>query len=183
MRIDPLDFSQARTAPESVVRGLEGLDPSACIIHLGGAQWLVGKWRPSSAARADAEAMFDNWTRNVSEGRRMTPRGKLRVRFAQLALLGVRPVQQYTLIGAPDDRIVHDFERSRFRWLHSADNALEKAGDAADEARATASAQRSRERRSRERRLEVRLHDVAHAERVADAGARPEGGLDPSRPQ
>lgn len=138
MRIDPLDFSQARMAPESVVRGLEMLDPTACILHLGGPQWLVGKVRPSSAARGEAEAMFANWTRNVSEGRRMTERGKLRVRFAQLALLGVRPVHQYALIGPPDDRIVHDFARSRFLWLHSADNALEKAGDAADDARVTA---------------------------------------------
>lgn len=141
MRIDPLDFSQARMAPESVMRGLEFLDPTACIVHLGGPMWLVGKFRPNAKARGDAEAMLDNWTRNVREGKRMAPQGKLRVRFAQLALLGVRPVQQYRLFGAPDGRIVADFARSRFLWLHAGNDALQQALDATDAERA-ASAQR-----------------------------------------
>lgn len=123
MRIDPLDFSQARTAPESVVRGLEQLDPSACIAYLGEMVWLVGKVRPNALVRAQAIDMLDNWTKNVREGKRLSPTGKARVRFAQLALLGVRPVAQYAIAGAPDGSIVQDFERSRWRWLHTSDNA------------------------------------------------------------
>lgn len=128
MRIDPLDFSQARMAPEYVMRGLEELDPTACIVHLGGVRWLVGKIRPSSLVRADACEMFDHWTRAVQgSGRRLSPSGRMRVRFAQLALLGVRPVELYTILwGEPDGRIVADFERSRWLWLHTSDNEMQQ---------------------------------------------------------
>lgn len=139
MRIDLLDFSQSRTAPESVVRGLEELDPSACIVHLGGTRWMVGKYRPNALARAQAAAMIDNWTVNVREGKRMSPQGMARVRFAQLALLGVRPVELYTIHGAPDGRVVQDFARSRFRWLHTSQNAAEAQLDAGEQERQQAS--------------------------------------------
>lgn len=139
MRIDPLDFSQARTAPEDVVRGLEALDPTACLVHLGGTRWLVGKVRPNVHARSTAEQMLDHWTRAVQSGKRLSPQGQQRVRFAQLALLGVRPVDQYTIMGDPDGRIVKEFEASRYRWLHAGNNDLfQQLDDAEDERRANA---------------------------------------------
>lgn len=125
-RIDPSDFSQARMAPEDVVRGLEAIDPSACIVHLGGPHWLVGKLRPNAEARTQAVAMLDHWTRAVRQGAKLSPNGRLRVRFAELALLGLRPVQQYAFLGAPTGRIVEDFRQSRFRWLTASDASLER---------------------------------------------------------
>lgn len=126
MRISPFDFSQARTAPEHVVRGLEALDPSACLVHLGGARWMVGKVRPNAVVRAQAEGMLDHWTRGIQAGARMSQHGQQRVRFAQLALLGMRPVDLYTIVGEPDSRIVHAFQASRWRWLHATDRTLEE---------------------------------------------------------
>lgn len=137
-----MDFSQARTAPESVVRGLEQLDPTACLVHLGRAHWVVGKIRPNALVRAQAEAMLDNWTTNVREGKRMSPNGMARVRSAQLALLGFRPVQLYRIAGSPDGRIVQDFARSRFLWLTTSDNALlQQIDDTATERREAAQAE------------------------------------------
>jgi len=124
MRISPLDFPQARMAPESVMRGLEDLDPSACVVHLGGKTWIVGKVRPNSVARGVAETMMSNWTRAVQGGKRLSKQGQLRVRFAQLALLGFRPVSQYEIQGEPDGRIVKEFEFSRHCWLTTSDNEL-----------------------------------------------------------
>lgn len=141
-RIDPLDFSQARVAPESVMRGLEEVDPTACIVHLGGARWLVGKVRPNAHVRAQAEAMFANWTRAVRQGAKLSAQGQQRVRFAQLAMLGFRPVETYQLIGAPDGRIVKDFRRSRHRWLTTSDAELQRTlDDPAEERRAAAHAE------------------------------------------
>lgn len=136
MRIDPLDFSQARMAPDSVVRGLELMDPSACIVHIGGTRWLVGKWRPNALVRLQAIEMLDNWTANVGAGKRLSPEGKARVRFAQLALIGVRPVELYRLVGTPDGSVVMDFERSRWRWLHTSDADAERQIDESDRERA-----------------------------------------------
>ena len=137
-RISPLDFSQARMASDDVVRGLEALDPTACVVHLGEATWLVGKIRPNTEARGEAEAMLDNWTRAVRGGRRLSAQGQLRVRLAQLALHGFRVVAQYRLIGEPDARIVKDFAESRFRWLHTSDNAVFHALDTEQRDRAEA---------------------------------------------
>lgn len=119
MRIDPLDFPQARFASEHVVRGLEFLDPTACIVHMDEARWMVGKVRPSAEARVQAEHMLTNWTRNLQAGTRMSDFGRRRVRFAMLAYLGFRPVQQYDLIGAPDSGIVRDFAISQYLWRHA----------------------------------------------------------------
>lgn len=132
MRIDPLDFPQARMAPESVMRGLEELDPTACVVHLGGSHWSVGKVRYSSVARGIAEQMLDNWTANVSAGARLSHQGKVRVRFAQLTMLGFRTVQQYRIKDV-DSRIVRDFERSRWLWLHTSENEFWRRIDATDE--------------------------------------------------
>lgn len=123
-----MDFSQARIAPESVIRGLEWLDPTACIVHMGGPRWLVGKIRHSSAAKQQAEAMMDRWTHGIRAGAQLSETAKHKVRFAQLALLGFRPVQQYDLIGAPDQRIVADFGMSQWLWFHStADEPVDRA--------------------------------------------------------
>jgi hypothetical protein len=138
MRIDPLDFSQARVAPDDVIRGLELLDPTACLVHLGGTRWVVGKLRPNAEARRQAEAMLAHWTASVRAGKRLSPRGALRVRFAQLALLGFRPVQQYEIVGEPDGRIVQDFARSRYHWLTTSDNAVQHSLDTAHRDRAEA---------------------------------------------
>lgn len=142
MRIDPLDFPQARMAPESVVRGLEELDPTACIVHLGGARWMVGKVRPNALARVDATHMLDSWTSAVQRSqKKLSPSGRQRVRFAQLALLGVRPVELYTIIGGePDSRIVQDFKESRYRWLHTSDNEMDRAIDSTEKADASRAA-------------------------------------------
>lgn len=133
MSVPTLDLPQARTAPSHVVRGLRELDPTAVIVHLGGPTWVVGKVRPNSETRRQAIAMLDQWTTAVSEGARMSETGKMRVRFALLALQGFRPVERYRIQGEPDSRIVHDFAESRYRWLHETDAQLFAGFDEAQE--------------------------------------------------
>jgi hypothetical protein len=134
MRISPLDFSQARMAPEYVMRGLEQLDPSACIVHLGGPMWVVGKVRPNALVTRDAGEMLHHWTVSMRAGAKMSRTAKLRARFAQLALLGFRPVDQYEIVGEPDGRIVRAFAVSRYHWLHTSSNEVWQGMDDAEEA-------------------------------------------------
>lgn len=153
MQVAPLDFSQARFAPEWVVRELESLDPTASVVHLGGASWLVGKIRHSAAARAQAEAMFDTWTRQIQVGAQLSERGKARVRFAQLALLGFRIVSQATITNDMQwARVVDGFRESRYRWLHAQEDGVLAELDAAET-----------------RRREEARRDVQDVDRAKDA--------------
>lgn len=136
MHVSPLDFSQARTAPEWVSRELEEMDPTACVVHMGGARWAVGKIRPNRAARKEAEAMFATWTQAIQKGAQLSAQGKARVRFAQLALLGFRVVTQLDLTNDMQWRtVVDDFRESRYRWLHAPEDGALKEIDALEERR------------------------------------------------
>lgn len=114
---------QAREAPPDVRRRLRELDATAEVIYLGRGRWMVGKVRPNEHVRARAVRMLDEFHNNVSTGKRLSERGKEKVRFALLALQGFRPVAEYTM-PEPDGSVVQDFARSRWLWLHTSDNEL-----------------------------------------------------------
>lgn len=120
-----LDFPQARRVSPDILRRLREIDETATVVHLGGPTWIVGKVRPNDAVRADAINMLDRWSAALISGKRMSAQGRSRVAFALLALRGFRPVQMYQIThGEPDARIITDFRRSRWEWLHTSDNEL-----------------------------------------------------------
>lgn len=130
-----VDVSQARTAPESIRRRLREMDETAEVVYLGRGRWIVGKVRPNALVRQQAIRMLDKYTTELSNGARLSERGKEKVRFALLALQGFRPVAEYRM-REPDDRVVQDFERSRWLWLHESENETWRQMDAAQEQKA-----------------------------------------------
>lgn len=145
-----VDVPQARTAPEHVRRGLRELDPTAEVIHLGAGRWIVGRVRPTVHARRTAERMLETFETALSNGAKMSPRGREKARFALLALQGFRPVAEYRLRDL-DWRVVEDFRVSQWRMLHEDADRLLDAMEAEEEAqRAAARAELADEHRARE---------------------------------
>jgi len=112
-----IEIPQFRTAPEGIRRRLREIDPTAEIIHLGRQHWVVGKVRPNALVRQQAIRMLDRIEHELSNGKQLSERGKEKARFALLALQGFRTVHQFEM-REPDDRVVKEFERSRWMWLH-----------------------------------------------------------------
>lgn len=118
-----VDVPQVREAPSHIRRGLRDLDATAELLYMGDGRWMVGRVRPNVHTHRIATTMLDTFTRNLSQGQQLSPRGKAKARFALLALQGFRPVAEYRM-NQPDWRIVEDFRVSQWRMLHEDPDAL-----------------------------------------------------------
>jgi hypothetical protein len=58
--ISPLDFSQVRLAPLSVLAGLREVDPTADLVHFGDARWLLVSVRGDDDMKAQGYRRLAN---------------------------------------------------------------------------------------------------------------------------
>lgn len=116
-----VDVPQARYAPEDTRRRLRELDPTAECVYLGRGRWMVGKVRPNALVRQRAVNMLAKMDLELSQGKKLSEKGKEKARFALLALQGFRPVAEYHM-PEPDGSVIRDFEQSRWLWLHESEN-------------------------------------------------------------
>jgi hypothetical protein len=127
--ISPLDFSQVRLAPLSVLAGLREVDQTADLVHFGADRWLLVSvrgdddmkaqgYRRLARAKAMAAAIQakhpDMKTRDI-------PRIKDGIAAALLISLGARPIDFYSLRD-PDSSVVEDFRRADFKSRHDSEN-------------------------------------------------------------
>lgn len=127
--ISPLDFSQVRLAPLSVLAGLREVDSTADLVHFGEAKWLLVSVRgdddmkaqgyrrlakaKAMAAAVQAKSLYTINTRHI-------PRIKDGIAAATLISLGARPIDFYQLRD-PDGSVVEDFRRADFKSRHTSD--------------------------------------------------------------
>lgn len=124
MRIDPLDFPQVRTAPESVVRDLEAIDPTYGLLHSRGNRWLLCRYAPDRIDITQAHEMFKNWKGALDRGARYTQEAYVRLRQAKLATKGWRQVAVYRLRNDDFGMIVNDAQGSQWMRNHTSDNEV-----------------------------------------------------------
>jgi hypothetical protein len=126
--ISPLDFSQVRLAPLSVLAGLREVDPTADLVHFGDARWLLVSVRGDDDMKAqgyrrlaNAKAMSATvQAKNPGIKTRHIPRIKDGIAAATLISLGARPIDFYHLPN-PDSSVVEDFRRADFKSRHTSD--------------------------------------------------------------
>jgi hypothetical protein len=130
MRIDPLDISQARTAPDGVVRGLKEIDPTLDLLHSRDQRWILCRYAPD---RIDREVAWDglkNWTASVRRSGRYDRTAHARIRQCRLALVGWRQIGVYVVRNDDFGFIVSDARASQWLRDHTSDNQLFQEIDA-----------------------------------------------------
>lgn len=127
--ISPLDFSQVRLAPLSVLAGLREVDPTAELVHFSGPKWLLVSVRGDDDMKAQgyrrlakAKAMASSIAaKNPGIKTHHVPRIKDGIAAATLISLGARPIDFYNLPN-PDSSVVEDFRRADFKSRHQSEN-------------------------------------------------------------
>lgn len=115
---------QLREAPEDIRRALRQLDPTAEVLYLGWGAWSVGRVRPTDQSVRIGQRMLRNYWAMGAQAR-ASKRGVQRYRFADAAVQGFRPVQEYTQREL-DDRVVKDFQQSQWRMQHQRGDLLDE---------------------------------------------------------
>lgn len=125
-------------APLEILQGLRAIDPAADLVHLGGAQWLLGVRRPNPEAAAEIEKQLKTLTltRNevvdVADRARVDQETALELQLLQYcATTGFRPIHPYTIDnGRSMHEIVQDFALRDHNWRNRPDAAFAELAEA-----------------------------------------------------
>lgn len=94
---------------------------------MGRGTWLLGsvRWdqRHVSAARKRLDVALGTASR-IGQWKSTHPRVARQVDYWTLALQGFRPIAEYRIQGAPDSRIVNDFQRMDWLYKNTSDDQL-----------------------------------------------------------
>lgn len=136
--------------PPEIAAGLRAVDPAAELIHLGGAQWLLGVRKPNPEAAAEVEKQLKtlvtvrNQVADAADRARVDQEIALELQLLQYcATTGFRPIHPYT-IGPRRSmhEIVQDFALRDHNWRTRPDAAFAELAEAvsidAGDARRTA---------------------------------------------
>lgn len=135
-------FPHLRRPPQHVVAGLRQVDPTADLVYMGWAKWLLVSVRPNREVIQQSQRILTN-ARRLLELWRANPKYREnpgafrrligRYDFAVLATMGARPITEYVIQGEPTSAIVDDMRRMDWLFRHTTDEAFDRALDAPKE--------------------------------------------------